>query len=177
MEEDEAVDNLKISMDDVQVLFNYPEAICRMIEERVQEMVLQEFENHMGRSPFERNRGRATHRNGFKDRTIFTRVGRIYLRIPQARDGSFSPSVYAKYQRVDKALFLILVETHRQGVATRKIQRITEELCGNRLPESTCSAWNKSLNNELSEFWEWPLEGEYPFVIVDAQVHKLRRNR
>ena len=74
-------------------------------------------------------------------------------------------------------MFLTLVETHRQGVATRKIQKVTEELCGDKVPGSTFSAWNKSLDRELSEFRERPLEGEYPFVIVDAQVHKLRRNR
>lgn len=172
-----AVDNLKVSKEDVQVLFNDSEAVRKMIEEKVQELVLEEFESHMGRSRYERDQGRETHRNGFKDRTIFTRVGKIYLRIPQTRDGSFSPSVYTKYQRVEKALFLTLVETHRQGVATRKIQKVTEELCGDKVPGSTFSAWNKSLDRELSEFRERPLEGDYPFVIVDAQVHKLRRNR
>jgi len=73
-------------------------------------------------------------------------------------------------------LFLTLVEAHRQGVATRKIQKVTEELCGYRVPGSTFSAWNKSLSHELQGFRERPLEGEYPFVIVDAQVHKLRRH-
>ena len=128
----------------VHSLLNDKDAMRKMVEDRIQELVETEFEKHMGRKPYERGNGRSTHRNGFKERTLTTRVGKLYLRVPQARDGSFSPSVYDKYQRVEKALFLTLVETYRMGVATRKIKNITEELCGARIPSSTISAWHKA---------------------------------
>jgi len=161
----------------VQRLLNDKDAMRKMVENAIQNIVKEEFEAHMGRKPYERGNGRATHRNGFKERTLTTRVGVIYLRVPQARDGSFSPSVYDKYQRVEKALFLALVETYRLGVATRKIKKITEELCGDRIPSSTISAWHKELDDELAEFLERHLEGDYPYVLVDAQVHRVRSHK
>ena len=63
------------------------------------------------------------------------------------------------------------------GVATRKIKAITEELCGDRIPKSIISTWNKDLDDDLEEFRERCLEGDYPYVVVDAQIHRVRRNR
>ena len=171
-----ASNKVAISEGDVQGLFNDKETLRKFVEGIVQSAVDAEYEKHMGRSRYERGKGRDTHRNGYKDRSIITRVGKIYLRVPQARDGSFSPSVYEKYQRVEKALFLTLVETYRKGVATRKIQAITEELCGDRVPGSTISAWCKKLDSELEEFRERRFDRNYPYVVVDAQVHRVRRN-
>lgn len=162
---------------DVQGLMNDSDAMRKLVQEEVQRAINTEFEEHMGRDRYERDKGRSTHRNGFKSRTLTTRVGKIYLRVPQTRDGSFSPSVYERCQRVEKALYLTLVETYRMGVATRKIKTITEELLGDSIPKSTISAWCGELDEELAEFRERPLEGEYPYLIVDAQVHRVRRDR
>ncbi len=172
-----ATAKVAISETDVQGLLNDSDGLRAIVEEVVQKIIDGEFSKHMGKARYERGAGRDTHRNGFKDRMLLTRVGRIYLRVPQARDGSFSPSVYEKYQRVEKALFLTLVETYRKGVATRKIQAITEELCGDRIPKSTISAWCKKLDEELADFRERRLDGEYPYIVVDAQIHRIRRNR
>lgn len=161
----------------VQRLLCDKDAMRKLVEDRLQELVEEEFEKHMGRKPYERDKGRSTYRNGFKERTLTTRVGKIFLRVPQARDGSFAPSIYRKYQRVEKALFLTLVETYRMGVATRKIKEVTEELCGDRIPKSTISTWNKELDEELEEFRERQLEVDYPYVVVDAQVHRVRKMR
>ena len=161
----------------VHSLLNDKDAMRKLVEDRIQELVEAEFEKHMGRKPYERGTGRSTHRNGFKERTLTTRVGLLYLRVPQARDGSFAPSVYDKYQRVEKALFLTLVETYRMGVATRKIKNIAEELCGDRIPRSTISAWHKDLDDDLAEFLERRLECDYPYVVVDAQVHRVRSHK
>jgi len=165
------------SESNVQSLMNDSDALREVVQREVQKALSEEFEAHMGRDPYERDKGRSTHRNGFKSRTLTTRVGKIYLHVPQARDGSFSPSVYERYQRVEKALYLALVETYRMGVATRKIKKITEELLGDQISKSTISAWCIKLDEELEEFRERPLEGEYPYLVVDAQVHRLRRNR
>ncbi len=161
----------------VQGLMNDSEAMREMVQEEVQRMITTEFKEYMGRERYERDKGRSTYRNGYKPRTLTTRVGKIYLRVPQTRDGSFSPSVYERYQRVEKALYLALVETYRMGVSTRKIKTITEELLGDTIPKSTISTWCIDLDGELEEFRERPLEGEYPYLVVDAQVHRVRRDR
>ncbi|MBD3157803.1 MAG: IS256 family transposase, partial [Candidatus Lokiarchaeota archaeon] len=171
-----ASDKVAISDDDVQGLFNDSEAFRKLIEGVVQKIIEAEFEKHMGRRPYERGRGRPTHRNGYKTRTLFTRVGRLHLRVPQARDGSFSPSLYRKYQRTEKALFLTLVETYQKGVATRKIKEITEELCGDRISKSTVSRYFSELDGELELFRSRGLEREYPYLIVDVQIHLVRRS-
>jgi transposase-like protein len=79
----------------------------------VQKIIEAELEKHMGRGVYERGRGRSTHRNGYKTRNLFTRVRRLHLRVPQDRDGSFSPSLCQKNQRTEKVLFFSLVETYR----------------------------------------------------------------
>lgn len=99
----------------VQSLMNDSDALREIVQREVQKAVNDEFEAHMGRDRYERDKGRSTHRNGFKSRTLTTRVGKIYLRVPQARDGSFSPSVYERYQRVQKALYLALVGDLQDG--------------------------------------------------------------
>ena len=102
----------------VQGLMNDSEAMRKIVQEEVQRMITSEFKEHMGRERYERDKGHSTYRNGYKPRTLTTRVGKIYLRVPQTRDGSFSSSVYERYQRVEKALYLALVETYRMGVPT-----------------------------------------------------------
>ncbi len=86
----------------VQGLLNDKDALRELVQIEIQKVINGEFEEHIARGRYERKEGSTTHRNGFKPRTLSTRVGKIYLRIPQARDGSFSPSVYEKYQRVEQ---------------------------------------------------------------------------
>ena len=78
----------------VQRLLCDKDAMRKLLEEAMQNIVDSEFKDHMGRKPYKRDQGRSTHRKGFKDRILSTRVGKIYLRVPQTRDGSISPSVY-----------------------------------------------------------------------------------
>ena len=170
-----ASEKLAISLEDVQGLFTDKDGLRKLVEESVQKIIEAEFEKHMGRKRYERGKGRATHRNGYKPRMLYTRVGTLHLRVPQARDGSFSPSIYEKYQRSEKALFLTLVEIYRKGVATRKVQDITEELCGDRISKSTVSRYFSQLDGELARFRNRELDGEYPYLVVDAQVHLIRR--
>jgi len=123
----------------LQGLLNDKDALRELVQIEIQKVINGEFEEHIARGRYERKEGLITHRNGFKPRTLTTSVGKIYLRIPQARDGSFTPSFYEKYQRVEKALFLTLVETYRLGVSTRKIKGVTEELCGDIIYRSMIS--------------------------------------
>jgi transposase-like protein len=124
---------------------------------------------------YERTDERQGYRNGYKPRQLTTRVGRLTLRVPQARDDSFSTELFARYQRSEQALILTLMEMVVNGVSTRKVARITEELCGREFAKSTVSDLCKGLD-PLVEAWNGRDLGStrYPFVVVDALVVKVR---
>jgi putative transposase len=130
---------------------------------------------HIGAQPYERSTARKAYRNGSRRRTLTTRVGPLVLHVPQVRDGSFSPTLFARYQRSEQALVLALMEMVLQGVSTRKVATITEELCGTRFSRSTVSQLCGALDSRVQAWNERPL-GVYPFVAVDALVIKVRRD-
>jgi transposase-like protein len=104
-------------------------------------------------------------------------VGKLVLRIPQTREGSFSTEIFRRYQRSEQALVLAMMEMVLQGVSTRKVRKITEELCGTSYSKSTVSQLCKGLDLKVRAWNERKLEGEkYPFLIVDAVVIKVRRD-
>lgn len=125
--------------------------------------------------PYERNEDRLDSRNGFYPRTLQTRVGTLTLNVPRLRNGRFSSELFARYQRSEQALMLALMEMVIQGVSTRKVSAVTEELCGAEFSKSTVSDLCKRLD-PLVEAWNArPLkESRYPFVLVDALVIKIR---
>src|SRR3990170_1029694 len=112
------------------ILLDDPDFLRGIVERTVQEMLEAEMEVHVGAQPYERSENRKGRRNGYKPRMLRTRVGTLNLLIPQDREGTFSTSVFARYQRNEKALVLTLMEMYIQGVSTRKVTEITEELCG-----------------------------------------------
>jgi putative transposase len=89
-----------------------------------------EISDHLGAEPYERTSERTGYRNGYKPRTLTTAVGNLQLLVPQDRDGTFSTSLFERYQRSDKALVLALMEMYVKGVSTREVAAITEKLCG-----------------------------------------------
>jgi putative transposase len=101
-------------------------------------------------------------------------VGKLELRVPQDRQGRFSTEVFERYQRSEKALVSALAEMYIQGVSTRKVKAITEELCGHGFSESTVSTINRKLDKELEQFAGRRLEGEYPYLVLDAKYEKVR---
>jgi transposase-like protein len=101
-------------------------------------------------------------------------VGKLELRVPQDRQGRFSTEVFDRYQRSEKALVSTLAEMYIQGVSTRKVKAVTEELCGHAFSASTVSAINRKLDKELGVFSERALEQPYPYVILDARYEKVR---
>jgi putative transposase len=149
----------------------------RMLNELVQEALEKEFERFMGAGPWQRSGDRQGWRNGRKPRRLRTRVGTLELRVPKDREGRFQPALFARYQRSEKALVLALVEMYIQGVSTRKVGRIVEELCGFGISASQVSALAKRLDVEL-EAWRQRSLGEtaYPYLVVDAHYEKVRRD-
>jgi len=128
-----------------------PEEVLRtMFADVLQTAVATEFTRFMGAGPYERTAARTGWRNGYKPRTLKTRVGTIELRIPQDRSGQFSPSLFERYQRSEKAFMLAMTEMYLQGISTRKVTQVVETLCGTSVSASEISLLTKKLDTELA---------------------------
>src|SRR3984893_4034569 len=129
----------------------------------------------LGAQKGERTEGRLGYRSGYYVRSLVTRVGKLELRVPQDRQGRFCTQLFERYQRSEKALVAALAEMYVQGVSTRKVKAITEELCGQELSASSISAINQLLDEELERFMGRRLEEDYPYLILDARYEKVRQ--
>ena len=153
-----------------------PEFLKIFMQESFQEFLEQEIALHLGALPYERTANRRGRRNGYKPRQLNTRVGKLFLSIPQTRDGSFSTELFERYQRSEQALICCLQEMVINGVSTRKVKRITEQLCGLNFSKSQVSEISKKLDTEIQTWLNRPLNDEYPYLFVDARYNKLRRD-
>ncbi len=140
----------------------------------LQETLEAQMTEVLGAEKGERTGDRRGYRSGYYPRTLITRVGRMELMVPQDRGGLFSTDLFERYQRSEKALVLSMMQMYVQGVATRKVKKITEELCGHSFSASTISRLNKKLDAELERFARRRLEEAYPYVIVDARYERVR---
>src|SRR5919202_2254938 len=156
-------------------LLDDPGFLKEIVERVLQELLEAEMTEHVGAAPYERTDERRGHRNGYKPRTLRTRVGTLNLLVPQDREGTFSTQLFARYQRNEKALVLALMEMYVEGVSTRKVREVTEELCGIAFSKSTVSRLASELDSGLEEWRKRPLEAEaYPYLFVDARYEKVR---
>jgi len=140
----------------------------------VQELLEMQFSEFLGAEPYERTSKRKGYRNGSYVRRLHTRVGTLRLRVPRDRAGRFSPALFERYQRSEKALVLALAEMYVQGVSTRKVAAITEQLCGTELSKDQVSACAQGLDEQLAAWRQRPLEGDYPYLMVDAKYEHVR---
>lgn len=147
-----------------------------LVKKAVQEVLEGEMTELLGVAKSVRGEERHGYRSGYYDRKLNTRVGTIELRVPQDRLGRFSTEVFERYQRSEKALVAALVEMYVQGVSTRKVKAITEELCGHEFSASTISRVNTNLDAALKTFAERTLQEAYPYVILDARYERVREN-
>lgn len=145
-----------------------------VVQSVVQEIMEAEMDEALGAGKSQRTETRRGYRSGYYSRDLITRVGKLELRVPQDRHGHFSTEVFERYQRSEKALVSTLAEMYIQGVSTRKVKAVTEELCGHAFSASTVSRINKKLDKELAVFSERPLEQAYPYLILDARYEKVR---
>jgi len=127
-------------------------------------------------APYERSPERAGYANGFKDREYASRMGPLRIQIPQVRGLSFYPRCLEKGERCEKALKLAVAEMYIQGVSTRKVLAITEELCGFEISSTQVSRCAKLLDEELQKFRERPLTAKYAYVYFDAIYEKVRHD-
>lgn len=145
-----------------------------VVREVVQQVLEAEMEEALGAGKNERTPRRVGYRAGYYSRTLITRVGKLELRVPQDRQGRFSTQLFDRYQRSEKALFSTLAEMYVQGVSTRKVKAITQELCGEDFSASTISRINKSLDRQLRQFARRRLNEPFPYLILDARYEKVR---
>lgn len=140
----------------------------------VNEAMLQERSQALQAQPYERTAARTGHANGFKPKTLDTRVGSITFSVPKVRGLSFYPSALDKGVRSEQALKLALAEMYVQGVSTRKVAAIVEQLCGASVSSTQVSHCAAQLDVELEAWRTRPL-GVVPYVLLDARYEKVRQ--
>jgi putative transposase len=122
----------------------------------------------------ERSLERTAHRNGYRSRDWDTRVGSIELAIPKLRQGSYFPSFLEPRRRAEQALVAVVQEAYVNGVSTRKVDRLVEQMGLHHLGKDQVSRLCRGLDEQVRVFRERPLEGAYPYLWLDAKVERVR---
>ena len=134
-----------------------------------------EREAYLGAAAYERTDNRRGHANGYKPKTVTTRVGPVTFDVPQVREGGFYPEALERGLRTERALLTTLAEMYVQGVSTRKVAAITEQLCGTVISSAQVSRAAALLDEELGAWRSRPL-GRCPFLFLDARYEKVRQS-
>lgn len=134
-----------------------------------------ERQTYLGAGPYERSEERQGHANGYKPKTMTTRVGKITFDVPQVRDGGFYPQSLEKGLRSERALKLALAEMYVQGVSTRKVAAITERLCGTEISSAQVSRATAELDEQFAAWRARPL-GQMRYLYLDARYEKVRQD-
>ena len=158
----------------VEVVAGDRDLMKALMKEALQEVLEGEMTEFLGAAPSERTDGRQGYRAGYYGRNLVTRIGKLELRIPRDRSGEFSTALFERYARSEKALVAALAEMYVQGVSTRKVTAITEELCGHSFSASAISTINKGLDQTLARFAQCQLDEPYPYLILDARYERVR---
>lgn len=151
------------------------EILPELIRTIVNAAMQAERRQHMQAEPYQRTPQRAAHANGYKPKTLTTRVGKITFSVPQVREGGFYPQALAKGLRSERALVLALAEMYVQGVSTRKVKAITEQLCGVQVSAAQVSRAAGQLDRALEKWRNRPL-GLYPYLFLDAYYEQVRED-
>jgi putative transposase len=134
-----------------------------------------ERQQYMKAEPYQHTEEREGHANGYKPKTVHTRVGSITFAIPQVREGGFYPEALEKGLRSERALLLALAEMYVQGVSTRKVKAVTEKLCGVAMSSTQVSHAAALLDANLEKWRNRPL-GEYVYLLIDAYYEQVRED-
>ena len=139
----------------------------------VEALMEAEVSEQIGAAHGERTPDRATHRNGYRSRRWDTRAGELELRIPKLRQGSYFPSFLEPRRRSEQALLAVVQQAYVCGVSTRRVDQLVESL-GLRISRSEVSRICAQLDEQVQAFLERPLEGDYPYMWLDAKMEKVR---
>ena len=170
--------NITLNQEEIQALLldNRGEAFKKILQTSLNKILQAESAEQLKAAPYERSEERTDCRNGSRDRDLNTRVGRITLHVPRHRNVPFKTLVFDNYSRSEAALVASMAEMVVNGVSTRKVSRVMETLCGTSFSKSAVSDVCKDLDTAVKEFQTRPLEGDYPFLTMDATYFKVREN-
>ena len=170
--------NITLNQEEIQALLleDQGEAFKKILQASLNKILQAESAEQLKAGPYERSEERTDSRNGSRDRDLNTRVGRITLQVPRHRNVPFKTLVFENYSRSEAALVAGMAEMVVNGVSTRKVSRVMETLCGTSFSKSAVSDVCKDLDKAVKEFRNRPLEGDYPFLTVDATYFKVREN-
>ena len=170
--------NITLNQEEIQALLleDQGEAFKKILQASLNKILQAESAEKLKAGPYERSAERTDSRNGSRDRDLNTRVGRITLQVPRHRNVPFKTLVFENYSRSEAALVAGMAEMVVNGVSTRKVSRVMETLCGTSFSKSAVSDVCKDLDKAVKEFRTRPLEGDYPFLTVDATYFKVREN-
>ena len=167
--------NITVGKDLLPELLSSQDGLAKLVESVLNQILEAQVSESLGADKHQRSDERVGYRNGYRPRQLYTRVGPVTLQVPQTRDGSFSTDIFKRYQRSEQAFVLALMEMVVNGVSTRKVSNITEELCGVSFSKSTVSQLCAGLDARVKAFNERRFDGEsYPFIMVDAMFIKCR---
>lgn len=136
--------------------------------------MVSERSEYLQAAPYERSVERVGYANGFKDKSMKSRLGALSLKVPQTRDGGFYPQSLEKGLRSERALLLSIAEMYVQGVSTRRVKKIVEELCGMEVSSTQVSRAAAELDEHLEAWRSRPL-GRYRYIVLDARYEKVRQ--
>lgn len=141
------------------------------------ELMEKERDDYLNNEAYQRDPNRSTYRNGYYERDYTTKIGTLTLRVPRTRDGKFSTDIFERYQRNEKTLLLTMLEMYVQGVSTRKVSKVIENLCGKNYSKSFVSTLTKNLDEEVKIWRNRDLSNlKYPYLLVDVIYIKVREN-
>ncbi len=141
------------------------------------QLMEKERDDYLQAGAYERSNDRQDYRNGYYERDLLIGVGKIKLRVPRTREGNFSPTVFEKFSRVDQALTLSMLEMVVNGVSTRKVTNIVEQLCGQGVSKSFVSSLTEKLDPIVNKWANRPLNVQYfPYLYADAMYIKVREH-
>ena len=169
--------NLTLELDKVKdlLLCQGDTGVAQLLNAVLDQILKAEATEQIGAESYKRSDNRTTQRNGYRTREFTTRLGVLELHIPKLRDGTFSTELFKRYDRSEQAFQLAVMEMVVNGVSTRKVSAIVEQLCGRQVSKSTVSELCKGLSEDVNQFKNTPL-GEYCYVITDAIYIKVRED-
>ena len=170
--------NITLNQEEILSLLqeNSGDAFKKLLQESLNAVLKAESKEQLKAEPYERTEERTDCRNGSRERTLSTRIGTIPLTVPRHRYEPFKSMIFDNYSRSEAALIAAMTEMVVNGVSTRKVTLVVEQLCGKSISKSSVSDLCKDLDKSVREFKERPLTGNYPFLIVDATYFKVREN-
>lgn len=160
----------------LQEVFANRDGLKRLLEQLLQQAMAAEVAGHLRADVHQRSPERRGQRNGYKPRTLQTRVGELELAVPQVRACEpYHPSMFAKWQRSERALLVACAEMYFQGVSTRNVREVLEAMCDGEISSMTVSRVAQELDEKLLTFRQRRLDGvEYPYLHIDARYEKVR---